>query len=96
MRDGSQSIDVEAEVKRVLEKYANVDRPLELDDRLEDLKIDSLGLMELLFDLEEALDIQIELNANRPEEYRENWGDVRSAIATVQALVDRRAEPAPL
>jgi acyl carrier protein len=83
--------DVGAQVIEILGRYANPGRPLALTDRLVDLKIDSLSLMEVLFDLEEAFDIEIELNANRPEEQLEQWRDVGSAIATVERLVRTRS-----
>ena len=83
--------DVAAKVIEIVGRHAaDAGRPLALTDRLADLKIDSLGLMELLFDLEETFDIKIELNANRPEEQLAQWSDVRSAIATVEDLVRRR------
>jgi acyl carrier protein len=83
--------DLTARVIAILERHSNVGRPLALDDRLADLKIDSLSLMELLFDLEEAFDIKIEFNANRARENAEQWRDVRSAIATVEGLVRQRS-----
>ena len=82
--------DVAARVVEIIGRYANAGRPLALTDRLADLKIDSLSLMELLFDLEEAFDIKIELNANRPEEQLTRWRDVGSAIAAVEDLIRLR------
>jgi acyl carrier protein len=86
-------VDVANKVTEILGRYASAQRPLELDDRLEELKIDSLGLMELLFDLEEAFGIRIELNANRMAEHRQDWLDVRSAIRTVERLIAQRELP---
>jgi acyl carrier protein len=89
---------VAAAVCALLERHAQnpPGRPLAPGDRLVDLRIDSLGLMELLFELEEAFDIKIELNANRPQEVEEHWGDVQSAIRSVERLLAARAAaPAP-
>ena len=38
-----------------------------LDSTLEDLGIDSLGLVESIFAIEEAFDIQVPFNANEPD-----------------------------
>jgi acyl carrier protein len=78
---------ITAKVLEIVARYAQVDRPIGLCDRLEDLKIDSLSLMELLFDIEEAFDIEIDLNANDAERQRAQWQDVTSAVATVERLV---------
>jgi acyl carrier protein len=39
-----------------------------MDATLEDLGIDSLGLVESIFAIEEAFDIQVPFNANEPDE----------------------------
>lgn len=39
-----------------------------LDSTLEDLGIDSLGLVESIFAIEEAFDISVPFNANEPSE----------------------------
>ena len=52
-----------------------------MDNTLEDLGIDSLGLVESIFAIEEAFDIQIPFNANDPQ-------DSDFDISTVQAIVD--------
>ena len=56
---------------------------------LEDLGIDSLGLVESIFAIEEAFDISVPFNANNPTE-----GDFDiSSIASIVAGIDRlRAE----
>ena len=41
-----------------------------IDATLEDLGIDSLGLVEAVFAIEEAFDIQVPFNANEPDEVR--------------------------
>lgn len=51
------------------------------ESSLEDLGIDSLGLVESIFAIEEAFDITVPFNANEPDK---NDFD----ISTVQAIID--------
>lgn len=54
---------------------------------LEDLGIDSLGLVESIFAIEEAFDIQVPFNANEPEASDFDISSVAAIIAAVEALV---------
>ena len=54
---------------------------------LEDLGIDSLGLVETIFAIEEAFDITIPFNANNPDEGDFDISDVDKIIAGVSALI---------
>ncbi|MBM7067420.1 acyl carrier protein [Actibacterium sp. 188UL27-1] len=54
---------------------------------LEDLGIDSLGLVESIFAIEEAFDISIPFNANDPQESDFDISSVRSIITAVEGLV---------
>jgi len=54
---------------------------------LEDLGIDSLGLVESIFAIEEAFDIQVPFNANEPEQSDFDISSVASIIAAVESLV---------
>lgn len=60
-----------------------------LDSTLESLGIDSLGLVESIFAIEEAFDISVPFNANNPQD-----GDFDiSSVASIVAAIDRlRAE----
>jgi acyl carrier protein len=60
-----------------------------LDSTLDDLGIDSLGLVESIFAIEEAFDISVPFNANNPGE-----GDFDiSTVASIVEGIDRlRAE----
>ena len=58
-----------------------------LDASLSDLGIDSLGLVEAIFAIEEAFDIQVPFNANAPEESDFDISSVAAIIAAVEALV---------
>jgi len=54
---------------------------------LEDLGIDSLGLVESIFAIEEAFDISVPFNANEPEQSAFDISSVASIIAAVEMLV---------
>ena len=58
-----------------------------MDQTLADLGIDSLGLVESIFAIEEAFDIQVPFNANDPDASEFDISSVASIIAAVQKLV---------
>jgi acyl carrier protein len=58
-----------------------------LDSTLEQLGIDSLGLVECIFAIEEAFDIQVPFNANDPTEGDFDISSVARIIAGVETLV---------
>ena len=58
---------------------------------LEDLGIDSLGLVESIFAIEEAFDITVPFNANDPTEGDFDISSVGSIIKAVDALVKDQA-----
>lgn len=58
-----------------------------LDATLEDLGIDSLGLVESIFAIEEAFDIQVPFNANEPEQSDFDISSVAAIVAAVEGLV---------
>ncbi len=57
------------------------------DSTLEDLGIDSLGLVESIFAIEEAFDINVPFNANAPEESDFDISTVASIVAGIEKLV---------
>jgi acyl carrier protein len=61
------------------------------ESTLESLGIDSLGLVESIFAIEEAFDISVPFNANEPTESEFDISSVASIIAAVEALVAEKA-----
>jgi len=57
------------------------------DKTLEDLGIDSLGLVESIFAIEEAFDITVPFNANEPAESDFDISSVGAIIKAVEQLV---------
>jgi acyl carrier protein len=60
---------------------------VELTNTLEDLGIDSLGLVEAVFAIEESFDVQVPFNANDPTESEFDITNVASMIEAVKGLV---------
>jgi acyl carrier protein len=81
--------EVAADICALIRKKLPAGRTaLAMEDRLADLGIDSLGLVELIFDLEEEFNIQIPYNANDKEPEFETVGEV---IAAIKNLIDKKA-----
>ncbi|TCM83422.1 acyl carrier protein [Rhodovulum steppense] len=65
---------------------------VKLDSTLEDLGIDSLGLVESIFAIEEAFDIQVPFNANDPSESEFDISSIAAIVRAVEGLVaDQKA-----
>lgn len=62
-----------------------------LDATLDDLGIDSLGLVESIFSIEEAFDIQVPFNANEPDASDFDISSVAAVISGVERLVKEQA-----
>ncbi|SDI47874.1 acyl carrier protein [Aliiruegeria lutimaris] len=60
---------------------------VKMDSTLEDLGIDSLGLVESIFSIEEAFDISVPFNANEPEQSDFDISSVAAIIGAVEGLV---------
>ena len=58
-----------------------------IEQSLEDLGIDSMGLVEAIFSIEEEFDIQVPFNANEPAKSEFDITSVGSVVAAVEKLV---------
>ena len=58
-----------------------------LSATLEDLGIDSLGVVESIFAIEEEFDIEVPFNANAPQESEFDISSVATIVSAVEALV---------
>lgn len=58
-----------------------------MDSTLESLGIDSLGLVESIFAIEEAFDIQVPFNANDPSSSEFDISSVATIVAAIEGLV---------
>jgi acyl carrier protein len=73
--------NIASDVIAVIAKKVRVDHPkIEMSDRLQDLGLESLDAVELVFDLEEKFDVQIPYNANDPKFEFDTVGEIVSAV----------------
>jgi acyl carrier protein len=82
--------DVASDVVAIIAKKKRVDKPtVELSDRLQDLGLESLDAVEMIFDLEEKFDVQIPYNANAANVQTE-FETVGDVVAAVEKLVAQK------
>lgn len=83
---------VEENVIRIIAEQAVLEpSDVTMDSTLEDLGIDSLGLVESIFAIEEAFDISVPFNANDPSASGFDISSVRAIVAAVEGLVAAKA-----
>ncbi len=82
------SDNVKNRVIEIIAEQAVID-PSEISPAttLEELGIDSLGLVESIFSIEEAFDISVPFNANAPEQSDFDISSVGAIISSVEGLV---------
>ncbi|MGA8259615.1 MAG: phosphopantetheine-binding protein [Arenicellales bacterium] len=82
--------DVASDVLAIIAERTRGNRStIELTDQLEDLGLESLDSVEMIFDLEEKFDIDIPYNANTSHA-RTEFETVGDVLAAVQKLVDNK------
>ncbi len=92
MTQMTEAVAVKDRVIAILAEQAVMDvSDIRLEDSLEDLGLDSLGLVESIFAIEEAFDISVPFNANSPDRSGFDISSVAAIIAAVEGLVAQRA-----
>lgn len=82
---------VSAQVVAILAAQAlRTSSELTRDTSLDSLGIDSLGMAEILFAIEETFDVSVPFNANVPDAGGLDLHSVGSVCDAVQALIDAR------
>lgn len=85
-------MDLQQKVIVILARQAVLDvSDVTPDSTLESLGIDSLGLVEAIFAIEEAFDISVPFNANDPARSGFDMTSVASIVAAVEGLVAQKA-----
>ncbi len=75
-------------VVRIIAEQAVLDvDDVQMDATLESLGIDSLGLVESIFAIEEAFDISVPFNANDPSQSEFDISSVATIVAAVEGLI---------
>ena len=86
------NMDIGAKVIDIIAEQAILEPDdVTLESTLESLGIDSMGLVESIFAIEEAFDIQIPFNANDPSDGDFNISSVASIISGIEKLVAEKS-----
>ena len=85
-------MDIRSKVIEIIADQAIVE-PSDLSDEstLDSLGIDSLGLVESIFAIEEAFNIQIPFNANQPNESPFDISSVATIVQGIEQLIQEQA-----
>ena len=85
-------MDIRSKVIEIIADQAIVE-PSDLSDEstLESLGIDSLGLVESIFAIEEAFNIQIPFNANQPNDSPFDISSVATIVQGIEKLLQEQA-----
>ena len=84
-------MNVEKKVIEIIAELAVLEvEDVSLDSSLDSLGIDSLGLVESIFAIEETFDIQIPFNANDPQNSDFDISSVATIIAGIQEMVAKK------
>ncbi|MFV2052876.1 acyl carrier protein [Aliiroseovarius sp. YM-037] len=82
------SDEIKEKIIKIIAEQAVLDvEDVKVTSTLEDLGIDSLGLVESIFAIEEEFDIQVPFNANEPAESEFDISSVASIVEAVRGLV---------
>ena len=91
--DGAYGFDasVADRVREIIAAQALIEADqVQLSDRLADLGLDSLGVVETIFALEESFDISVPFNANDPSQGGFDLSTVAAVVAGVKGLISAR------
>lgn len=81
--------DIQSRIIAIIAEQAVLEPgDVSVDQSLDDLGIDSLGLVEAIFAIEETFDISVPFNANDPTESGFDISSVGAIVAAVAGLVD--------
>jgi acyl carrier protein len=84
-------MDVQDRVVAIIAEQALIDpSDVRMEHTLQDLGIDSLGLVESIFAIEEAFDVSVPFNANEPGAGGFDISSVAAIVAAVETLVRER------
>jgi acyl carrier protein len=81
-------MSIKTQVIDIISEQALLDpSDVNLTDTMSDLGIDSLGLVESIFAIEEAFDITVPFNANDPSESDFDISTVATIVTAVEKLI---------
>ena len=84
-------MDVQSQVIAIIAEQALMDASdIAVTDTMADLGLDSLGLVECIFAIEETFDVTVPFNANAPSESTFDISSVATVVAGVETLVSQK------
>ena len=84
-------MDIQTQVIAIVAEQALMDpSDIAVTDTMADIGLDSLGLVECIFAIEETFDVTVPFNANVPSESDFDISSVGTVIAGVQALISQK------
>lgn len=85
------SDSVQTKIVKIIAEQALLDvEDVSLSQSLEEIGIDSMGLVEAIFAIEEAFDIQVPFNANEPDAGDFDISSVSAIVTAVEKLVSEQ------
>ena len=82
---------MEQEIIDIIAKQSPADvSNVSLDSTMADLEVDSLGMVEIIFALEEKYDVEIPFNANESESVGANPKTVGEVVVAVRELIAQK------
>ena len=89
---GTMPVDIEKKVIEIIAEQGGLDvADVHFDSTFDSLGIDSLGVVQSIFAIEETFDIGVPFNANTPEGYGVDMASVAAVIAAVKDLIAQKA-----
>lgn len=86
------TMDVRRKVIAIIAEQAVLDvSEVSPESTLQSLGIDSLGLVESIFAIEEVFDVSVPFNANEPSKSDFDLSSVATIVAAVEALIAQKA-----
>lgn len=83
--------DVKRKVTEIIAQQAVLDvADVHAESSLTDLGLDSLGLVEAIFAIEEAFDISVPFNANAPQNSGFDMSSVAAIVAAIEGLIAQK------
>ena len=85
--------DIQDKIFDIIADKGNVDRDkIKPESTLEDLELESLDVVEIIFELEEQFDIEIPFNANEDTTTGATYESVQDVVAAVAELVKAKQD----
>lgn len=88
-------MNVEKDLRSILGKWKKDESPLEATTRLEELEIDSLDLVEVIFEIEEKFDIQLAQSNEQAKSasFADLCGWIEQQLAAKRQVGGERPQP---